>query len=226
MSEGWAYTVIESGSFDNAYTAIGDIDGDGYNDLFASTTQWSESPGSYIIYGAANGPTGAFSPANGEAVYLGNETLHARAIGDFNGDGLDDWLYQPVFYLDPNAETRPPAEQLDARIILGQRDRYTTPFAIDSVRSIRLSDTPCINDEYIPWVHPVGDFNGDGLTDLLVLETIGYDAPSIDAILVPGRRCTIPGDIDVWSPSVGNRTAIRFPNPDYPEDYLPDPSPW
>ena len=37
--EGWAYTVTAPDSLASAYTAIGDIDGDGYNDLFASTAQ-------------------------------------------------------------------------------------------------------------------------------------------------------------------------------------------
>jgi len=64
-----------------------------------------------------------------EEAWFYTGTTPAGPIGDFNGDGIDDWLYQPV--IDSYADPITPATDIDARIILGQREPYARPFRFD-----------------------------------------------------------------------------------------------
>ncbi len=84
--------------------AIGDINGDGYDDMLFATDTPLGSPG-YIIYGAADIditfslnkdnklPVGFTNMATPFALTDKESYVHSEKLGDVNGDGFDDFKY-------------------------------------------------------------------------------------------------------------------------------------
>lgn len=88
-TEGWFYTgATSAGSIGDSYTGIGDVNADGYDDLFVGTGNWAEEQAHYLLYGGADRDTLILDPASidpADGIYIG-EMVVARPIGDFNGD--------------------------------------------------------------------------------------------------------------------------------------------
>lgn len=205
---------------------VGDVNGDGLADFIIGSNVDSNSvPSNYLVYGSAIGYN-TLLPAGGDdadgRVYLGGPARFDQ-LGDVNGDGFDDWLYQPVsdtfFYPDDDLD------QLDAYIVLGQANAYASPFDIGQVDAVRLPGTYPEDSNYTSRVYPVGDINGDDYADVLVIEPVDYGQESATAWLITGRAGELPESIDPASVPASQTITIRFPNPDYGryEDYVVPP---
>ena len=159
--------------------AIGDFNGDGYDDVL-----YELNPGALYLgvqYGSATG----LDPANSDS-YTGTELWRAaESVGDLNNDGYDDAV--AVFVTSPSG----PLALETAYVLWGSAsgldlsNPLSTPF--------RPSDMDSTDYEYIGTATS-GDFNGDGLPEL-VLGGKG------------GHHWSTPGVVWVYSGTAGG------PNP-------------
>ncbi|WP_228768239.1 Ig-like domain-containing protein [Limnohabitans sp. DM1] len=166
-----------------AVTVIGDVNGDGYEDIFMSSANAGSSLGrGWVVFGRTDGVSISLSEldaggAKGFAVSHKGFTNDNYALsvasraGDVNGDGLADFIVSDP-YADPNAK--------------GNAGRSFVIFGRTATSNIELSTftmSPSVapttvqgfaingrnaNDYLGLSVSGGGDVNGDGLDDLIV----------------------------------------------------------
>jgi len=152
----------------------GDLNGDGMADL-AFLSQYSNTHPPKIVFGRKTWPaliTNAdilCGPVPNDSLFVSQGQYGAMTIGDFNGDGYGDLVYE----LQGNDTSGAFANLYGGRIIM-----YFGGAAMDSIpdwvykgaQTYTITGTTnTITPRYFsPWHIATGDFNGDGKTDLLV----------------------------------------------------------
>ncbi len=198
------------GALDNFRTGadienIGDVNGDGVDDIAIRSSWPSSTEYVHIFYGNEGGLDAEYDLLSEKRGYHvssrhGTGTQLAE-VGDFNGDGFGDFLVgkwanglYDTFLIygydaDPNAE-------------------LTTDFydlnSITPDRGVRLTDSGSALPGYRA-VAGLGDFNGDGLGDFFYKSGSGTDA-----YIVFGRTEPLPADFDVST--VDGSSGIRLTN--------------
>ena len=157
---------------------VGDFNGDGFDDFAAASGSDTSKTEVTVVYGTAAGPSYA---DNSNIIF--NDAISALASGDFNGDGIDDLavghdkanLYNNKIQagkvsIVPGKALGFSCELEILSLVLRSRNcRYTNlstkvyiqgaPFTQNSV--------PQAYDHFAQSL-AVGDFNGDGISDLAV----------------------------------------------------------
>ena len=179
-TNGFVINGVEAG--DNAggsVSSAGDVNGDGIDDLIIgapdSDPNGNSSAGeSFVVFGSPSGFTAevelsALNGTNGfniNGIDQGdNSGSSVSSAGDVNGDGIDD-LIIGASYADPNDINLAGESYVvfgsnggfDASIELSALDG-TNGFVINGIESIDLSGFS---------VSSAGDFNGDGIDDLII----------------------------------------------------------
>ena len=202
---GTSYVSISGGGFNSGNilpTLHGDFNGDGYSDFALAqvpTTGVGTGP-VYVYYGsstvAAWSNATLTSPTNGRGFVINGLTgqnsikFSTTNAGDINGDGLDDIAFS-------DGITR-------AFVMFGKTNST----------SVNVSDLAAGNGGFIMSggtvtdTDVVGDFNGDGLADMVVSNeslTVGGSSPVGGAYLVYGRTATTALTLDALTATEGFR---------------------
>jgi hypothetical protein len=166
---------------------LGDVDGDGTDDLFVNGYKDSASPGHFVLLNRRNAKgtksLGELSPSDGYKVIFPGEYLTGHSairIGDQNGDGVPDMAFTGYF---------PPSyDATSLLVIYGVRDPSQLPLCPGA------SVTRCLDMDGIPsgqgyllrfsiqafaegwWsASTAGDFDGDGTTDIMLGGGLTYN---------------------------------------------------
>ncbi|RJF88043.1 hypothetical protein D3874_14300 [Oleomonas cavernae] len=136
---------------------VGDVDGDGLDDLVVSMSGRTSSDPYYVVYGRAAGPAAidasAVDGSDGFQIVNAGTRWVGRA-GDINADGLDDFLIGNDYVVFGRADVG--TGGLDATSVDGDNGFQIVATGIDTTSS---------------WggliVQAAGDVNGDGVDDLV-----------------------------------------------------------
>jgi hypothetical protein len=176
-------TGVERNRLGRHVAAAGDINGDGLDDFMVSATTMSGSLNlakDYVVFGSRDG----FGTVAGGKSVLDLPNLDSSAgfvingtrsgntefsgIGDFNGDGYDDFLI-----------TAPPASRAGGALAYLVFGGDSVGVTTDGRTSLALGDLAknagvslTTNRQAIGWSpEAAGDFNGDGFDDFVINET-------------------------------------------------------
>jgi isocitrate dehydrogenase len=133
--------------------AVGDFNGDGISDLVAMTTNGN----GFYAYIAMGRGDGTFEAMTGGLLYSGNfgpTTDYVKSVGDFNGDGKSDLVAMTAG-----------AGGFAAYVAIGRGDgNFDTTGGTLSSSNYGATNT---------YTTAIGDFNGDGKSDLIAMTTGG-----------------------------------------------------
>ena len=186
---------------------LGDVDGDGYDDVYYSSSQYgsnycSEDSNTTMIYG---GP----EPRSVEHWRGTWGAMNLNRLGDVDGDGYDDVgpSWRSVWFGDAGGLTEDGEfHTLDAAVgcvPVGDLDGNGTADLASSSghwfslagREEQVREAPGLADAY--WIWPAGDVDGDGRAEVLAVRQ------PIDGVNQPLELYDDPADADpVWSRSL------------------------
>jgi len=200
-------------SIGRAVGAVGDINGDGFDDLIigagsADSMGVNDAGESYVVFGR----TGAF-PANFELSSLNgtngfilegidaydNSGKAVSAAGDINGDGFDDLIIGA-----DNADPFGANEAGESYVVFGRVGPYPANFALSSLNGTNGFTLDGIDAFDISGfaVSAAGDINGDGFDDLIIG---AYRADQTGAVYVGesyvvfGQKAPFPANLALSS---------------------------
>jgi len=224
---GGTYTFAESGArltlpasdlegepLYNSLYAVGDVDGDGYADLFVATGV-CDGPepdrGGYLIYGGPQRLNGLiditsvsthFSPPAGTGDGSACAYPIATAPGDLDGDGLSDLVLVypgPLELVGPTGELPTEASGLPGvYVFYGRRERFGSrvPWTSADARLSSALSGDVVRETDVITVHAVGDLNADGGADLVINHSPGgriSRTPDEPAVMPPPEEILVPG---------------------------------
>lgn len=185
-------------------SALGDVDGDGYADIVIATETSGWTNANYLIYGSAAGISFDIDEATIEShagVALG-DAYAVRAAGDFNGDGLQDWIHR--------------SNDNEFSLILGSSERYASEFDVSALGAneiIHFTDSDDNPESFSLRFVPAGDFNNDGYADLFLMnlesDTVGY-GNTIRLRVLLGQGGEQPQSLDIQSVPASLTSEIRY----------------
>jgi hypothetical protein len=197
----------------------GDVDGDGYADMLVGTSRCSpavEGEGAYLLYGGPERLSGVHR-FDQVGVYL--STPHDRltpeqatspsscfrdvddlaALGDFDGDGLDDFVIgdapqlQYSFDLNTGESTITGDPNGSLYVFYGSHQRLVAGSSWATAASARVVGP----GELLP--RATGDLDADGHADLIVnpVDATAPSTPTTPVYWIPGRSERLSGDLEL-----------------------------
>jgi hypothetical protein len=141
---------------------VGDLDGDGIGDLLSWRLQ--EDQASFdLVYGSPDLLQRPLDATRVSATFAGRDLqLDMCDGGDYDGDGRGDLLLWTTF-LEGDGSSGYQSDQ--ARLVPGSPTRYAGTYDLDVIQP---SSEPRANGWYGALPSPAGDFDGDGLADVVL----------------------------------------------------------
>ncbi|MBX9609200.1 MAG: FG-GAP-like repeat-containing protein [Gammaproteobacteria bacterium] len=187
-------TAPDTGSDRTPLASIGDFNGDGRDDLVVTSPDSNGTGRAFVLFGRGSSfgeslDLTALDGTNGfvfQAAATGDAFGHSvSSAGDFNGDGFADFMVGAPLDASANAVVG------STYVVFGRGAPMPSTLAataLDGSNGFRI-DGEAVDDQFGSAVSSLGDFNGDGYDDLLVLATFS-DVGGIDsgtAYVVFGR---------------------------------------
>jgi len=173
---------LNGNSYGNSYS-IGDINGDGADDLLTSFFDPQKGVHTTRILLGRTGlelesESALYAQGNWfdviEDPELINTLLSATGVGDFNGDGVEDFVLWSMSS----------AYDYTAYVVMGNENGFNGAVdlaALDGINGFKIDDI--ITDSFWPWSNPVdisaGDIDGDGKSDIAI-SVMGGSGTSYD----------------------------------------------
>jgi hypothetical protein len=210
----------QAGFFGAAVAQVGDVNGDGRNDVLVGS--WGAGDGTssaYLYFGRAEGVT---LPDNPDVTIIGGSATtqinlefatRLTGLGDFNGDGLNDFAIGYPSYSGANG-----GNNVDAGgalyVFYGRADWGTQPLDVTSTTTCNAS-VCFLGDESVELfgysLSSAGRFDGDNLPDLAVGSALRDANSQADA----GRVYVLLGN------AYASGTTVRVPG-DSPKGFFID----
>ncbi|MGQ4650372.1 integrin alpha [Lyngbya aestuarii] len=180
----------------------GDFNGDGYDDVIVGAPYGNgkslDTGESYVVLGGYRfAPTLSLSELDNKGFLIEGIDLadlsgfSVSSAGDFNGDGYDDIMIGAPF-ADPGGFTRPDAGE--SYVVFGGSELpaldSSSGLVIDGVKVADLSGYS------VSSMSAGGDFNGDGLDDVIIGAMGGGSAAQGESYVVFGRSSNGNGTVD------------------------------
>ena len=223
-NNGFTINPIAAGDeLGNSISAAGDVNGDGIDDLiisaFGADPNGVENAGQgYVVFGSTGGlapslNVSALDGTNGfaiDGIAEGDNLSRVSAAGDVNGDGFDDVIIA-AFWADPNGN----ASAGTSYVVFGSPEAFpasfklselngTNGFAINGIAEGDLSGFS---------VSGAGDFNGDGIDDLIISAPFAETVAG-QSYLVFGSKEGFSASINLSSLDGINGSVLNGVNPD------------
>ncbi|SPJ27608.1 calcium-binding protein [Falsiruegeria mediterranea] len=193
-SNGFVIEGIEEGdSSGSSVSAAGDVNGDGFGDVIIGAPSANQDPRdshvrdgeSYVVFGRADDFSATFSLAglNGQNGFeligrkfnergdrLDRSGHVVSSAGDLNGDGFSEVVVSGRMY--------DPVGSVEAYVVFGNSGGFDASLNFDDLDGSNgfIIATREIWDP-ITGAANAGDFNGDGLDDLVVIEPDSFNPP-------------------------------------------------
>lgn len=180
---------------------LGDIDGDGRDDMLFADYNYIDSPDHwlqsayYLVYGAPD-LHGRIDITNAPRLLFDADVQTPfqldwfRALGDIDGDGLADFAVQDFH------GTACDGQHKGAYIIYGSRARIAGPTRMADVGVSVKAPATCVGHHFD--AAPLGDIDGDGIADFGFIDAAETD-PQLDSKLYIfyGSHQRLAGTVDV-----------------------------
>ena len=204
-SNGVTLAGTESGSLLGfSANGVGDVNGDGFDDVIVTAPYESGTGTGYVVFGSAagwpatidvttlDGSTGFRVDTGGAIAGLG---VSANAVGDVNGDGIDDLLVSAVPYA--STYSGPPTSG-SGFVVFGKTTGWTPSVdlsTLDGSDGVQIAAGP--ESAFLGWtVAGAGDINGDGFDDVVLGNPTAFPDAGVSGGYV------VFGQASGWSPTL------------------------
>lgn len=154
-------------------SSVGDFNGDGFNDIILSAHRDQSNDGTVVLISGQN-PSNYMEitgfTGGGSSTYGANLGYSVSGIGDFDGDGLNDFVMSTA---PDDGTTAPQVFITYGKLggITGTLDKSFYGASPNDPDGYYLTGT--VNSHYGEQLAGIGDFNHDGFSDLGISRTVG-----------------------------------------------------